>query len=37
MIISYERYESLIIPSESTIGQKETIEILYKTAKINPK
>ena len=37
MIISYERYESLIILSEYAIGKKETIELLNKAAKINPK
>ncbi len=37
MIISYERYESLIILSEYAFGKKETIELQNETVKINPK
>ena len=37
IIISYERYESLIILSEYAIGKKETLELLNETAKINLK
>ena len=37
MIISYERYESLIIHSQYAICKKETIELLNKAAQINPK
>ena len=37
MIISYERYESLIVLSEYLVGKKETIELQNETVKINPK
>ena len=37
IIISYERYESLIILSEYAICKKETIELLNEAGKINPK
>tara|TARA_Y100001978_G_C23378763_1_gene284471 strand:- start:195 stop:308 length:114 start_codon:yes stop_codon:yes gene_type:complete len=37
MIVSNERYESLIILAEVAIGRKETKELLNEAAKVNPK
>ena len=37
MIISYERYESIIVLSEYNIVKKETIELFNETERINPK